>query len=57
MSSTHGASSTQGSMRDAVREVGDTVVDAIDDSLRKRPYTTLAIAVGIGFLFGAAWRR
>ena len=41
----------------AVREVGDTVVGAIDDSLRKRPYTTLAIAVGIGFLFGATWRR
>jgi ElaB/YqjD/DUF883 family membrane-anchored ribosome-binding protein len=37
--------------------VGDTMVEAIDDSLRKRPYTTLAIAVGIGFLFGAAWRR
>src|ERR1700726_222199 len=41
----------------AVREGGDTMVDAIEDSLRKRPYTTLAIAVGIGFLFGAAWRR
>jgi ElaB/YqjD/DUF883 family membrane-anchored ribosome-binding protein len=41
----------------AVREVGDTMVEAIDDSLKKRPYTTLAIAVGIGFLFGATWRR
>ena len=41
----------------AVREVGDNVVDAIDESLRKRPYTTLALAVGIGFLFGATWRR
>jgi ElaB/YqjD/DUF883 family membrane-anchored ribosome-binding protein len=42
---------------DAVREVGDNVVDAIDESLKKRPYTTLALAVGIGFLFGATWRR
>ena len=41
----------------AVREVGDNVVDAIDESLKKRPYTTLALAVGIGFLFGATWRR
>ena len=41
----------------AVREVGDTMVDAIDESLKKRPYTTLALAVGIGFLFGATWRR
>jgi ElaB/YqjD/DUF883 family membrane-anchored ribosome-binding protein len=41
----------------AVREVGDNMVDAIDQSLKKRPYTTLALAVGIGFLFGATWRR
>lgn len=42
---------------EAVREVGDNVVDAIDESLKTRPYTTLAIALGIGFLFGAMWRR
>jgi ElaB/YqjD/DUF883 family membrane-anchored ribosome-binding protein len=41
----------------AVREVGDNVVDAIEESLDKRPYTTLAIAAGIGFLVGATWRR
>jgi ElaB/YqjD/DUF883 family membrane-anchored ribosome-binding protein len=41
----------------AVREVGDNVVDAVDESLKKRPYTTLALAAGIGFLFGATWRR
>ena len=42
---------------DAVREVGDNMLDAIDQSLEQRPYTTLALAVGIGFLFGATWRR
>jgi len=42
---------------EAVQEVGDKVVDAIDESLKTRPYTTLAIALGIGFLFGAMWRR
>jgi ElaB/YqjD/DUF883 family membrane-anchored ribosome-binding protein len=42
---------------DAVREVGDNMMDAIDESLEKRPYTTLALALGIGFLFGATWRR
>jgi ElaB/YqjD/DUF883 family membrane-anchored ribosome-binding protein len=42
---------------DAVREVGDNMIDAIDESLKKRPYTTLALAVGLGFLFGATWRR
>jgi ElaB/YqjD/DUF883 family membrane-anchored ribosome-binding protein len=42
---------------DAVRDVGDNIANAIDDSLRKRPYTTLALAVAIGFFFGATWRR
>lgn len=42
---------------EAVREVGDTLLEAIDESLKKRPYTTLALAIGIGFLFGATWRR
>ena len=42
---------------DAVREAGDNVFEAIDESLAHRPYTTLAIALGIGFLFGATWRR
>jgi ElaB/YqjD/DUF883 family membrane-anchored ribosome-binding protein len=41
----------------AVREVSDTMVAAIDDSLKKRPYTTLAIAAAIGFLLGATRRR
>jgi ElaB/YqjD/DUF883 family membrane-anchored ribosome-binding protein len=42
---------------DAARKVGDEVVDSIGQSVRKRPYTTLAVAIGIGFLFGATWRR
>jgi len=42
---------------DAVREVGDNMLDAIDQSLKKRPYTTLALAAGIGFLLGAMRRR
>jgi ElaB/YqjD/DUF883 family membrane-anchored ribosome-binding protein len=42
---------------EAVREVGDTMFEAIDKSLQERPYTTLALALGIGFLLGATWRR
>jgi ElaB/YqjD/DUF883 family membrane-anchored ribosome-binding protein len=41
----------------AVREVGDTVANAIDKSLERRPYTTLLLAVGIGFVLGAMWAR
>jgi ElaB/YqjD/DUF883 family membrane-anchored ribosome-binding protein len=41
----------------AVRDVSDNFVDAIDESIKKRPYATLALVAGIGFVFGATWRR
>lgn len=41
----------------AAREVSDSMISVIDESIEKRPYTTLAVAAGIGFLVGAAWRR
>ncbi len=41
----------------AMRDVSDNFVDALDDSIKNRPYATLAIVAGLGFLFGAAWRR
>jgi ElaB/YqjD/DUF883 family membrane-anchored ribosome-binding protein len=42
---------------DNVRAVGDTFGVAIEKSVTRRPYTTLALAVAAGFLFGASWRR
>jgi ElaB/YqjD/DUF883 family membrane-anchored ribosome-binding protein len=42
---------------DAVRELGENMIDVLDESIKKRPYTTLGLALGIGFLFGVAWRR
>jgi ElaB/YqjD/DUF883 family membrane-anchored ribosome-binding protein len=42
---------------DAMREISDKFVETVDDSIKNRPYTTLAIAVGLGFLFGSSWRR
>ena len=42
---------------EAVSEVRDHMADAIDKSLKERPYTTLVLAVGIGFLIGAIWAR
>ena len=41
----------------AVRDVSDNFVEAIDELLAKRPYTTLAIVAVLGFVFGATWRR
>jgi len=52
-------SEVQDKGRDAVRgvtEVGDNVANAIDKSLERRPYTTLALAVGLGFVLGAMWK-
>jgi len=40
-----------------MRDVRDNLVGAIDQSLKERPYTTLALALGLGFVFGAMWRR
>jgi ElaB/YqjD/DUF883 family membrane-anchored ribosome-binding protein len=51
------ASDTGRDAVDAMRDMSDNLVGAIDDSLKTRPYMTLAIVAGIGFLFGAAWRR
>src|SRR5262249_42523068 len=42
---------------DAVKEVADTLGEAVEESLRKRPLTTVGLAIGLGFLFGATWRR
>jgi ElaB/YqjD/DUF883 family membrane-anchored ribosome-binding protein len=41
----------------AVSDVRDNMSRAIDKSLEERPYTTLVMAVGVGFLLGALWAR
>jgi ElaB/YqjD/DUF883 family membrane-anchored ribosome-binding protein len=42
---------------DGARAVRATVADAILNSIEVRPYTTLAIAGAIGFIYGALRRR
>jgi len=37
--------------------VRDNLADRIDRSIEHRPYTTLALAVGLGFMLGALWAR
>jgi ElaB/YqjD/DUF883 family membrane-anchored ribosome-binding protein len=41
----------------AVRDVSDNFIEAIDESIKTRPYATLAIVAGLGFLFGTIWRK
>jgi len=43
--------------RDMLRDTGETVSDVIEESIRERPLTTLALAIGLGFILGATWRK
>ena len=42
---------------DVMSDAQDKSREAVDESIKNRPYTTLAIAIGLGFLFGTTWRR
>ncbi len=42
---------------DALRGVSSDVTEAVDESIRERPYISLALALGLGFVLGATWRR
>jgi ElaB/YqjD/DUF883 family membrane-anchored ribosome-binding protein len=46
-----------GEAAEAVRDVRDTLSDALEETVQERPLATLAIALGIGFVIGATWRR
>jgi hypothetical protein len=42
---------------DVVRKAADNVADAFQETLERRPLAALGIVLGVGFLFGAKWRR
>lgn len=52
-----GAEDTVKEAANAAREVSGHFVEALDESLKTRPYATLALVAGLAFLFGATWRR
>jgi ElaB/YqjD/DUF883 family membrane-anchored ribosome-binding protein len=41
----------------AVREVRDDLAEAIEESVYKRPFTTLGMTLALGFVVGALWRK
>ena len=43
--------------REALTDVSEHLSEALQESLQEHPLTTVALAVGLGFLFGTAWRR
>jgi ElaB/YqjD/DUF883 family membrane-anchored ribosome-binding protein len=50
-------SGVDGSSNDAVHEFSEHIANVVEDSLRERPLATLALAVGLGFIVGAALHR
>ena len=40
----------------SVRDVADNFGTALDRSITRQPMTTLAMAVGVGFVLGALWK-
>ncbi len=43
--------------RDTLRGVGENLSSAVEESIKERPLTTLALALGLGFFLGATWRK
>jgi ElaB/YqjD/DUF883 family membrane-anchored ribosome-binding protein len=43
--------------REALTDVSDHLSEALQESIEEHPLTTIALAVGLGFLFGTVWRR
>jgi ElaB/YqjD/DUF883 family membrane-anchored ribosome-binding protein len=43
--------------REALGDVGEHLSEALQESIEQHPLATIALAVGLGFLFGTAWRR
>jgi ElaB/YqjD/DUF883 family membrane-anchored ribosome-binding protein len=42
---------------EAVRDVTHDFAETVEESVRARPLTTIAIAIGVGILFGMTLRR
>lgn len=43
--------------RDTLRGVSENLSSAVEESIRERPLTTIALALGLGFFLGATWRK
>jgi len=43
--------------REALSDVSEHLSEALQQSIEEHPMTTIALAVGLGFLFGTVWRR
>jgi ElaB/YqjD/DUF883 family membrane-anchored ribosome-binding protein len=42
---------------EAALDAAENISDTLEDAVNRRPLAALAIAAGVGFVVGAAWRR
>jgi ElaB/YqjD/DUF883 family membrane-anchored ribosome-binding protein len=52
-----GVEDTISDLERRAREAGDDVSETITNAMHDKPFTMLAVAAGLGFIFGATWRR
>jgi ElaB/YqjD/DUF883 family membrane-anchored ribosome-binding protein len=46
-----------GAMMDAAQDAAYSIEESLEDAITQRPLATMGLALGIGFLIGAIWRR
>jgi ElaB/YqjD/DUF883 family membrane-anchored ribosome-binding protein len=46
-----------GAMMDAAQDAAHSIEETLEDVIVQRPLATVGLAIGLGFLIGATWRR
>jgi ElaB/YqjD/DUF883 family membrane-anchored ribosome-binding protein len=46
-----------GAMMDAAQDAAHSIEETLEDVITQRPLATVGLALGLGFLIGATWRR
>ena len=44
-------------MMDSAYDAASSLEESLEEAITQRPLATVGIALGIGFLIGAAWKR
>ena len=50
-------SERSGAMMDAAQNAASSIEETLEDVVTQRPLATVGLALGLGFLIGATWRR
>ncbi len=52
-----GASDRAGAVAGATQDAATSIADTLADAIQERPVSAVALALGVGFIVGVAWRR